>query len=222
MEMIPILFIVGFLIVGIGIWIYSAMAEKQRVKDFETSAVDMGLNFLPGGDDALLSRLQLFKLFSQGRARTMRNLVHGDSGEVQIAIFDYQYTTGSGKQTQTHRQSVAVLQSPQINCPDFSMRPENFFDKIGSALGFQDIDFEDHPAFSKMFVLQGSNEAAIRAFMKKTLLDYFTSKPGISVEAQAGMMFFYRPGKRTKPAELKDLLADAYEAFGYLVDQAAS
>ena len=81
------------------------------------------------------------------------------------------------------------------------MRPEGFFDKIGSALGFQDIDFESHPLFSKSFVLQSSNEEAIRQYFMPSLLEFFESKAGISVEAQSGKMFFYRTGRCIKPAQ---------------------
>ena len=98
------------------------------------------------------------------------------------------------------------------------MRPENIFDKVGSALGFQDIDFDSHPNFSRTFVLKSSNEAAIRSYFRPALLEFFETKQGVSVEAESGMMFFFRPGLRVKPAELKDLLSQAYEVFGYMVD----
>ena len=217
-ELIPFIIIgVFFTLVASG-WIYSLYANKKRREDLQASADELGLTFFPEGDDALFDRLSAFRLFGMGRGRRMKNLIQGDSGEVRIAIFDYQYTTGSGKNSQTHHLSIASLQSSQLNCPDFTMRPEGFFDKIGSALGFQDIDFESQPQFSKLFVLQSSNEEAVRKYFRPALLEFFETKPGISVEAQPGMMFFYRPRKRIKPHEIKDLLAQAYEVFGHMVD----
>jgi hypothetical protein len=217
MSTIPI--IVGIaLLVGGFIWLTFHLAKKRR-EGFMEVAESMGLTFHPDGSQNLLSQLGDFKLFNQGRARKMRNLIQGDSGEVSIAIFDYQYTTGSGKQSKTHRQTIVTLQSSQLNCPDFTMRPEGFFDKIGSALGFQDIDFESHPVFSKSFVLQSSNEPAIRQYFTPSLLEFFESKPGISVEAQFGKLFFYRTGRCIKPAQTKDYLSQAYEVFGVMVDQ---
>ena len=100
------------------------------------------------------------------------------------------------------------------------MRPEGMFDKIGSALGFQDIDFDNHPEFSNSFVLQGSNEEDIRKYFTQSVLDFFAAKPGISVEAQNGTLFFYRTRKRIQPHEIKDNLAQAYEVFGMMVDHA--
>jgi len=217
-DYLPFLFIGGIIfLIGGGIW-YSFHAAKKRREAFVEVAESMGLVSSPDGDPELLDRFGTFKLFSQGRSRKMKNVIQGDSGEVKIAIFDYQYTTGSGKQQHTHLQSVVSLQSAEIQCPDFTMRPEGMFDKIGSALGFQDIDFETHPNFSRMFVLKSSNEPAIRAYFTPAILEFFETKKGISVEAASGSLFFYRPGRRIKPDEVKDYLAQAYEVYGMMVD----
>lgn len=215
---IAIIAAVVFFIIGGIAW--SIYANKKRREAILATAESMGLTFFKDGDQALLSHFSSFKLFNQGRGRKMKNLIQGDSGEVKIAIFDYQYTTGGGKNSHTFNQSVVSLQSPELVCPDFTMRPEGLFDKVGSALGFQDIDFDSHPKFSKLFVLQSSNEEAIRNYFSPQLLEFFESKKGVSVEAQPGSMFFYRSGKRIKPDQIKDNLAQAYEIFGMMVDNA--
>ena len=97
------------------------------------------------------------------------------------------------------------------------MRPEGMFDKIGSAIGFQDIDFESHPEFSKMFVLKG-DEDQIRRYFVPSILEFFEQYGGMNVEAKQGALIFFRTGKRMKPENLKDLLGDAYQVFGALVD----
>jgi hypothetical protein len=216
---LPFIIIGAIIVFVVGGIIYSMYAEKKRREQLQESADEMGLIFFLEGDDILFNRLSAFSLFNQGRGQKMTNLIQGDSGEVKIAIFDYQYTTGSGKNSHTHRLSIACLESPNLNCPDFTMRPEGMFDKIGGALGFQDIDFDSHPTFSDLFVLKSSDEQAVRNYFNPKLLEFFETKKGISVEAQPGMMFFHRAGRRVKAVELKDLLSDAYEVFGYMVDQ---
>lgn len=210
-----------FLLIGGGITavvLISLHLDKKRRERLANVAQEMGLTFLPEGSDELWQRLSLFYLFNLGRARKMTNLVHGDAGDVKLAIFDYQYTTGSGKNTHTAKMTIVAIESAELNCPPFSLRPENIFDKLGGALGFQDIDFASHPNFSKMFVLKSPNEEQVRQFMKPALLEYFESQPGISLEANQGMLFFYRGSRRAKPEELKDLFAKAYEAYGKIVD----
>ena len=213
-------FIIVFiaLVIGGGI-LYSMHAAKKRREGFIEAAQAMGLQSHPDGDSELMNRFAGFKLFSRGRARKMKNVIQGDSGEVKIAIFDYQFTTGNGKQTQTHYQSVVSLQSNEIQCLEFTMRPESMLDKIGSVIGLKDINFDTHPNFSKMFVLKSSDEPGIREYFKPPLLEFFETKKGISVEAAHGALFFYRPRKKIKPEEVKDYLSQAYEVYGALVDQ---
>lgn len=196
---------------------YSMHLEKKRKEDLAKAAEELGLTFMPEGSDALYGRLGHFNLFNQGRDRKMKNLVQGDAGDVKLAIFDYQYTTGSGKHQHTFKTTIVTIESAAITCPQFSLRPENLLDKVGGLLGFQDIDFESHPKFSSLFVLKSSDEQGTREFFKPAMLEYFENQPGINVEAERGVMFFYR-GSRSKPQELKGLFAQAYATYGKIVD----
>ena len=80
----------------------------------------------------------------------------------------------------------------------------------------QDIDFDSHPKFSKMFEVAGEDEQAIRDFLKPSVLEYFENHPGISLEASGDTLFFYVPRRRVEPDEIKDLLSRPFEAFGVL------
>jgi hypothetical protein len=213
---IGIFVLIGGLITGA--ILISMHLEKKRRESLAGVAEEMGLTFIPEGSDELWQRLSPFHLFNLGRDRKMKNLVQGDAGDVRLAIFDYQYTTGSGKNTHTAKMTIVAIESADLKCPPFSLRPENIFDKLGGMLGFQDIDFASHPTFSKMFVLKSPNEELVRQFMTPALLEYFESHPGISLEADRGILFFYRGSKLAKPHELKDLFAQAYEAYGKIVD----
>jgi hypothetical protein len=217
-ALIPIA-IVGSIILMVGGGIYWAyVADKKRTEALQEQAESMGLRFVKDAGDHVRQRFERFALFNRGRSRKVKNLIEGDSGEVKISIFDYTYVTGSGKHTKHHNQTIAALQSPSLVCPEFSIRPEGFFDRIGSAIGFQDINFESHPEFSRLFVLKGPDESAIREFLRPAILEYFQGHAGITLEAGHDTMFFYRASTRSKPEQLKDLLSQAYEAYGVLTD----
>ncbi len=218
----PAVFIVIIIVVVASIFIGAQILERRRRKDLEIVANELGLEFKPDGDASLQNRLSRYELFNTGRSRKLTNLVEGVTDEVSIAIFDYKYTTGGGKNQHTARQTVVSLESPNLVIPNFSMRPENLLDKIGSVLGFQDIDFESHPKFSMMFVLKADNEEAVRNFFTPDILEFFETKSGFSVEANlGGALIFYRPRKREKANQLKNLLTQAYEVFGIMVDRSS-
>jgi hypothetical protein len=59
---------------------------------------------------------------------------------------------------------VISFQSSLLSLPEFELRSENMFHKIGKAFGCQDINFESHPEFSKRYLLRGADEEAVRTF----------------------------------------------------------
>ena len=214
------IFIVAAILIfgGFAAW-YIKRAGKKRTEAYALQAESLGLEFSENRDE-LIHRISNFRLCKVGRAKRVRNVLSGDAGDVAISIFDYQYTIGSGKNTRTSRQTVILLESANINAPDFSMRAQGFFDKFGKVLGFQDIDFETHPTFSKMFVLQGPEETLVRNFFSPELLEFFETMPNSSVEGQQGKIIIYRQNKLAAPEELKTKLASAYEIYGRIVDRA--
>lgn len=209
------IFVAVFVLAG-GMMYWSYVANKKRIEGFEQEAEAMGLNFTQQPADSFMAHYGHFKLFNRGRRRGVSNLIEGDSGDVTLRIFDYKFTTGSGKQTRHLVQTIASLKSSQLNIPSLTIHPEGFLSRVGSKMGFQDIDFDSHPTFSKMFVLKGDNEEAIRNFLTPAALEYFEAHQGISLEASGDTLFFYNPNRRIKPEEIKDLLARAYEVFGAL------
>ena len=214
----------GLFLIGVMILFFAATAwfsrasNKKRTDALQAEAEAMGLQFNADGSEAS-NRFSEFRLMNIGRSRKSQNLISGDAGDVKISIFDYLYTTGSGKNRRTARQTVVALESAGINAPAFSMRRQgSFFDKIGKFFGGQDIDFESHPMFSEMFVLQGADEDAVRRFFTPALLTFFETKAGHSIEGGLGKMILYKANKRSAPEELKDMLASAYEVYGHIVD----
>ncbi|MEM7379847.1 MAG: ABC-F family ATP-binding cassette domain-containing protein [Bacteroidota bacterium] len=57
-------------------------------------------------------------------------------------MFDYSYQRGKNNQKRTYRQTVFFVKSKKLGLPELFMKPESFFNMIGTYLGMQDIDFE--------------------------------------------------------------------------------
>lgn len=215
----PLFWIIASITITIGVVIFLAIRyEQKRQERIRLTAEELGLTFLPkpeAGFSAPFGRLPVFQL---GHSRKFANCMTGDSGEVRISIFDYSYTTGSGKQQHTRRMTVVALQSPALRLPQFTLRPENLLDKLGGMLGFQDLDFDDDPEFSAAFVLKGTDEQAVRGVFNSGLRARFVRSPGTYVEAQGNLFISYR-AQRARPEEYPELLKQAYETFGLLVDE---
>lgn len=186
------------------IFIMQAGARK-RAKAVESAAISMGFTY--EGDGKNLSG-QIGKapvhLFSMGHSKVINNVLRGPSG---LVIFDYQYTTGGGRYSNTQYQTVAAFTYPAASIPTFQLGPEHWYHKVGNIVGFQLIRFDSNPSFTKRFLLRGPNESAIRSFFVPPLLSYFESlpeKPSWCIEATGPLLLLYVSGHRAKPEMLRD------------------
>ena len=193
--------------------------QRKRTAALEKVAMELGIAFDPLNEKNILNQFSAFPLFGAGRdPKTVINIFSGNTADVHFSIFDYSYNTGRGRRRWYYRQTVIAMQSEQLQCPAFHLRPESKRDIIGSVLQLQDIDFDDHPAFSKAFVLKSDAEDDTRKFFDQELLNFFSEHPGICFEMTTDMFLLYRKHRLLKPAH-----ADSYRDFlgdGYLVFQA--
>lgn len=177
--------------------------KKKRSKELQLAAQSLGLYFEKKGSLNIEQRFGQFPLFSQGYGKKIRNRIYGTVDSVDVMVFGYQYTVGRGGHPTTYKQTVASFRSNKMNLPGFELRPENLFHKIGGVFGYQDIDFDTHPDFSRYYLLKGSDEAAIRSIFSSTILSFFEQHKGLCVEAQSNTLLCYRRRKRVKPDEVK-------------------
>jgi hypothetical protein len=202
-------------LVGGGI---SLHLDKKRRIALQQTASQLGFDFRPDASAAsVLSGVGGLDLFSLGRSPQVGNLIEGTAEGVHISLFDYQYTTGSGKNRSTHRQTVLLFRVEDAVLPPFSLRPENLFHKLGSALGYQDIDFGSNPKFSASYLLRGPEEPAIRQLFTPAALEFFENQPQCCVEAIGRYLILFRHHHLVKPENIPPFLEtglDVLSAFG--------
>jgi len=192
--------------------IIGVLNERRRRTAVTQTAEQMGLSYADDGAD-LLVELAGLPLFSRGRSRRISNVIRGDTEEVAVAVFDYRYTTGSGKNSHTYRQTVVLFRSPEMHLPQFELKPQGFFHGIGKLFGYQDIDFQSHPKFSKSFVLRATNAKAVRKLFTADLLSFCEGTPQVNIEGQGRDLVFYRSSKRVKPERFRDLMGEGFAVF---------
>jgi hypothetical protein len=209
-PVLPFVFL-GVAAVAIGIGVYFAyLAEKKRTAALADVALRMGFNFEEKVSNEEAATLGSFHLFKRGRSRKGKNLMRGKSGDSEVIVLDYQYTTGGGKNSHTHNQTLAIYPGAAAAgaLPEFTLGPEHWWDKIGQVFGYQDINFESSEEFSKHYLLRGPDETAIRAAFGANALGFFAQNQGWSVESAGGALAVYRGEKRCKPEEFQSFLAD--------------
>jgi hypothetical protein len=202
--------IIGLIAVAIFFaWRY----EKKRRERLKSVAESLGFTYMEKNGELLVSSLDTFHLFSQGRSKRIYNLMKGKVRDADVTIMDYRYTTGSGKNSNTFNQTVILFDSEILQLPAFALRPENVFHKLGSAFGYQDIDFDSHQEFSRKYLLRGADETAVRNTFNYDILTYCESQKNICLEGEGARLIFYRTGKRISPEEIKTFLEQGLALF---------
>ena len=141
MELAPCVIFPAFLALVAALIVYSILKGRRRREAFARLATEMGVFYYPRDPRGLPARYGMFDLFGHGHSKKASNVLVSQEGGREAVAFDYQYTTGSGKNRTTHYHQAAVLGLP-IDAVRLRIRSENILDRVASWVGWDDIDFE--------------------------------------------------------------------------------
>lgn len=183
-------------------WGISSYFARKRREAWQAVAQQTGLAFLPDAQ-GVRDRLSGFKICNLGHSRKAINSLVGQMHGFEVTLFDYRYTTGSGKNRRVHNQTLCAVRHPSLRLPHFFVRRQlKLWDALGKVFGGQDINFDEDPAFSRSFVLQGEDEAAVRRAFSDHARGYFSKFQASSLQFEAlADTLLVNNGKRIKPAD---------------------
>jgi len=196
------LFIIGIpvAIVLVALVIKAAAEAKKRAQEridaMGRFAERTGLSFSQAHDTFHDDHYAHFEVFRNGFDRYAYNTISGpiDLGgaivECKAGDFHYKtretYTTTNSKgHTTTHTRIVKhhfsyfILELPYDTMPDLLIRREGIFDKIASAFGKNDIDFESSEFSRKYFVKCDNRKFAYDIINQRMIEFLLESKPGL-------------------------------------------
>jgi hypothetical protein len=114
---------------------------------------------------------QQFDLFGMGSSKKV-SFQFWRSGE-QDSVFNYQFTTGSGKNKTTHYRTLALVQLP-FAAPHTKIGPEGFWSGVGRMVGVRDIEIES-AEFNDQYRVTGDDERFAVAFLDHQMLTWLLS-----------------------------------------------
>jgi hypothetical protein len=193
--------------------------EKIRTEKLTNICQELGFPLQTAVDPVLLERLSGFPLMNIGRDKQITNVISVEGPNADISVFDYSYVTDVSKDRRLRKQTVMSVESTSLVHPVFNLRPEEFWSKVEAAFGGQDIDFVEHPDFSKKYVLKGESEEEIRIYMDTMLLDFFAAQNKICCEAREGAILYYHSYKRVGPdaEKLQQFMEESMGVFEELI-----
>ncbi|MFT4663788.1 MAG: MFS superfamily sulfate permease-like transporter [Polaribacter sp.] len=152
------------------------------------------------------SYLRNFQFFEIRPIERKSNCLHGvivDSN-VQWEIADVTFNEGASFSSEVFHATVMTMRLPKP-IPKFVLDREGildrFFDRIMAFSGYKDIDFELYTGFSSEFLLMGENEAEIRNFFTKELMDFFESEQVHHIESNGEALLIFNKMKLARTDE---------------------
>jgi hypothetical protein len=199
--------------------IYSYKQQQARRLALSQLAARRGWTFDPSNDDSHDSRFSQFSIFTSGHSRYAYNTTRGSlkiadrDWTLQYGDFHYKTTSSNGKtsSTQTHLLSYVILESPYLGAPDLFIRGEGFFDRIASAIGFDDIDFES-VEFSRKFIVKSNDKRFAYDVISPAMMEFMLATTPPTVDFQRGVCCLYH-GSVLEPEDFAATLQWTVEFF---------
>jgi hypothetical protein len=141
MEVIPCIVFPAFIALAVALIVFGILKARERREAMTRLAAELGFEYYPDDPWSLEDKYAMFELFGRGHSRKASNVICGEVDGRAVVAFDYQYTTGSGKNQSTHSCQALVMGLP-ILAAGLRMRTETVFDRLASWVGWDDIDFE--------------------------------------------------------------------------------
>jgi len=180
---------------------FKSLAKLLKLKNEEFDTL---------GIDELLSEFYLF--------RKTRGYIHGlmtsnDLFQEQLYIFDFYYSRIAPFDTIT---TAFFIHSKNLSIPQFILKPETFFHQVASVLGYDDIDFEEHPEFSANYYLKSPDEEKIRQTFNDKMIHYFSLDNNWVMEAHGYYLLIYRENMKLERGDLKNFYKDGKKIYKHL------
>lgn len=195
--------------------------NPSREGQLRAIAHRLKMDFIVQEEYSVTREVSDFELFRQGKNRLAYNIMQKQDEwmEDRIKIFDYQFETGHSNSRRTVAQTVFLMRSKNLGLPQFVMKPETIFHKLGNYFGQQDIDFERFPKFSGNYLLQGDDEEYIRFKMTDEILHFFSRERGWHMEGVNYYLILYKENHRLKANSIPQLYERGMGLFNILKDE---
>lgn len=169
----PALFIFIVVVAAI-VLVWSFIQNQKRREALMAFAGRRGLNFDADDPFDIPEQYGAFALMQHGHGRRASNVLWGNIAGRGVLLFQYRYTTGSGKNQTTHHR-VACLWGLPVPLTDMAIRPEGVFDRVTEWFGHNDIDFESSE-FSRRYYVKGDDRREVYAVMAPRMMAFMLER----------------------------------------------
>ncbi|MFV0532668.1 MAG: hypothetical protein ACK5MR_03320 [Cumulibacter sp.] len=134
-----------------GFWI-----EHQRKKRIHAFAAARSLTYV--ARDNRWARVDTGRPYGEGHSHKIKHVMTGAHRGRPITIYEHQWTTGSGKESQTHVMHKTLVGLPK-SFPRLELSQEGMFGRLARRMGMKDIELESDD-FNQKYRVAGERRFA--------------------------------------------------------------
>ncbi len=212
--------LVGIAVLVIAGIAYAQVLARRRRDAMAAFASSLNFSFIPGHDTDFPDQ-RAHSWFRQGHSQVAYNRIEGRrefaGTPCTVMMGDFRYVTGSGKHRQVHNRSYLLILPEWHGLPNLEIRAEHIFDKIGDALGFDDIDFESEE-FSRKFMVKSGDKRFAYAVVHPRMMEYLMACDDFGVHFEQGECLITGVATSADASDYRAALGWADRFFGQWPD----
>lgn len=157
------------------------------------------------------SYLRNFQFFTTRPIERKTNSLKGydKQNDARWEIADIMFDEGALISMEVYHTTVQVVHLP-FRIPEFTIEKEGLVDRVvEGVLSFSDhidLDFPEHPDFSKKFLLQGNDETGIRKLFNEKLIQFLENHEIHHIESNGEALMIFKSLHRIRTDELIGML----------------
>ena len=195
-KLIPIVIIAFFVTITIIILLVNRYTSKRRTNKLKQFAMERGFEFKEKVE--ITEILRKFSILNWGHSYGIKNHMTKKHNDGKISIFDFRYTTGYGKESQTLEQTAIII-NLEKELHNFLMEPKKVITKKINFFKKQDIDFENNKVFSDNYRLTSKNPDAVRSLFNQEIMHFFENDKTYTIKSGEKCLMIFRKTKKVKP-----------------------
>lgn len=175
--------------------------RENELKEFAKSIGFKFKNSIP------VSSSQFGKIFGENiRIKYEGNISLGKVNGLTFKVSDLSLVGVGDFKAQIYQVTALTISGILPLLPSFSLTKEGLMDKIMDKTFINDIDFDEHPAFSSRYLLKASNEGETREFFTTTLIEFLEREELYNIESYGNEMIIYKTRSMLNSGQIIQLL----------------
>ncbi|GAB5496108.1 MAG: hypothetical protein Phyf2KO_11880 [Phycisphaerales bacterium] len=201
-----ILLIIAIVALLTGVSYYSHRPEEARTKALRAIAEQQGWAFDAISSDNHRTRYRAFDYFTRGHSQLCQNTtegelkIHNTPHHFKMGDYLYECDDEDNSRDPVRRFSYICLHLPYSRVPDLFIRQETLSDRIGSAFGMSDINFESEE-FSNTFHVSSTDRRFAYDVITPATMEFLLKVPEVGVELRDNILCFVSESGRWSAAD---------------------